>query len=59
MKILDILQAPWAIHREKLTEIHELYFAHTRREKLDLKAWESVTGREAGEQRQPTRSKTA
>lgn len=52
MRILDILQAPWAIHREKLTEIHELYYAHTRREKLDLSAWSAITGREPGEQRQ-------
>lgn len=48
MKILDILCAPWAILEPRLVEIQDLYFAHTRREKIDLKAWESATGRPAG-----------
>jgi signal peptide peptidase SppA len=37
----------------KVEEIRELYYAHTRREKLDLKAWEAATGRPAGSDRQP------
>lgn len=50
MKILDILQAPWALPESHLHEIRELYFAHTRREKFDFKAWEAATG---GEMRTP------
>lgn len=53
MKIMDIIAAPWAISESRLLEIRELYFAHTRREKLDLKAWEAATGRPAGSQPDP------
>ena len=53
MRILDILNAPWAIIPDRLLEIRELYFAHTRREKIDLKAWEASTGRPQGSQPDP------
>lgn len=53
MRILDILDAPWAISESKLMEIRDLYFAHTRREKLDLKAWEAATGLPAGAAPEP------
>ena len=53
MRILDILNAPWAIIPNRLLEILELYSAHTRREKLDLKAWEAATGRPQGSQPDP------
>lgn len=53
MRILDILSAPWALSEARLQEIRDLYYAHTRREKLDLKAWEAATGRPAGTERQP------
>lgn len=53
MRILDILSSPWAMAAPRLQEIRDLYFAHTRREKLDLKAWEAASGRPAGVERQP------
>jgi capsid assembly protease len=53
MKLIDILLAPWAISAARLNEIRELYVAHTRREKLDLKAWEAASGRPAGSDREP------
>ena len=53
MRILDIILAPWAIPADRLLEIRDLYFAHTRREKIDLKAWEAATGRPAGSAQDP------
>ena len=53
MRILDILNAPWALAEARLQEIREIYYAHTRREKLDLKAWEAASGRPSGAERQP------
>ena len=53
MRILNILNGAWAMSGPRVQEIRELYFAHTRREKLDLKAWEAATGRPAGAERQP------
>lgn len=53
MKITNLLLSPWALPQDRLIEIRELYLAHTRREKLDLKAWEAATGRPAGSEREP------
>ncbi len=53
MRILDILNAPWAMAASRVQDIRELYYAHTRREKVDLKAWEAATGRPAGVERSP------
>lgn len=53
MKIMDVLLAPWALRSDRLEEIQALYLAHTRREKVDLKAWEAATGRGAGSERDP------
>ena len=53
MRILDIVNGMWALSGARVQEIRELYFAHTRREKLDLKAWEAASGRPAGSERQP------
>lgn len=53
MKLMNLLLAPWAIPQDRLIEMRELYLAHTRREKLDLKAWEAATGRPAGAEREP------
>jgi signal peptide peptidase SppA len=44
MKILDVLNSPWAIIPEKLTEIQEIYFTHLRGEKIDLKIIEAQSG---------------
>jgi len=53
MRILDILNGAWAMAGSRVQEIRELYFAHTRREKLDLRAWEAATGRPVGSERDP------
>ncbi len=45
MKILDVLNAPWAIDPIKLNEIQEIYFTHLRGEKIDLKLIEVQTGK--------------
>jgi len=46
MKILDILNSPWAILPERFNEIQEIYFTHLRGEKIDLKLIEAQTGKE-------------
>lgn len=45
MKLLDIINAPWAIAPEKLVEIQEIYTTHLRGEKIDLAAVEQRLGR--------------
>lgn len=45
MKLIDILNAPWAIHPAKLDEIQGIYVTHMRGEKIDLKAIEAQLGR--------------
>jgi capsid assembly protease len=45
MKLLDVLCAPWAIQPEKLLEIHAIYHAHVRGEKIDLAGVEQRLGR--------------
>ena len=45
MKILDILNSPWAIIPEKLQEIQNIYVTHLRGEKIDIKGLEAKLGR--------------
>lgn len=45
MKVLDILTSPWAIEKEKLLEIHEIYSTHLRGEKIDIAAIEALQGK--------------
>jgi len=45
MKLLDILNAPWAIQRDKLREIQAIYASHVRGEKIDIEAVEKRIGR--------------
>lgn len=45
MKILDVLNAPWAIVPEKLALIVEIYGGHLRGDKVDFKALEAQLGR--------------
>lgn len=45
MKILDVLNAPWAIIPDRLNEIQEIYFTHLRGEKIDIKLIEAQTGK--------------
>jgi signal peptide peptidase SppA len=44
-KLLDIVNAPWALPAEKLDEIVAIYCAHVRGEKIDLAAIEARIGR--------------
>lgn len=37
MRLLDVLNSPWAIAPEKLKEIREIYATHMKGEKIDLK----------------------
>ncbi len=45
MKILDVLNSPWAIIPDRLNEIQEIYFTHLRGEKIDIKLIEAQTGK--------------
>lgn len=51
MKLLDILNSPWAIVPEKLREIQSIYMTHLRGEKIDLKAIESRIGQPLNNER--------
>lgn len=44
-KLLDIVNAPWAIQPEKLEEIQGIYFTHLRGEKIDIHQVEARLGR--------------
>lgn len=44
MKILDVLNSPWAIQPEKLNEIIEIYSRHLRGDKIDIKSIEAKAG---------------
>lgn len=45
MKLIDLMNAPWAILPEKLTEIKDIYATHLRGDKIDLKGIEARIGR--------------
>lgn len=45
MKILDVLNQPWAILPEKLAEIRDIYSRHLQGEKIDIKGIEAAIGR--------------
>jgi len=45
MKLLDVLNEPWAIVPDRLLEIQAIYFTHLRGEKIDLKGLEATLGR--------------
>lgn len=48
MRLIDMVQSPWAITPEVLQEICGIYVSHTRREKLDVAALEARLGRPLG-----------
>lgn len=52
-KLLDIVNAPWALPAEKLSEIVAIYCAHVRGEKIDLKALEAQLGRPLANEQPP------
>lgn len=45
MKVIDVLDSPWAIIPEKLSEIQEIYATHLRGEKIDIAAVEARLGK--------------
>ncbi len=45
MKLLDIVNSPWAIIPEKLVEIRDIYAAHLRGDKIDMKSVEAQLGK--------------
>lgn len=45
MKIIDVLNAPWAIEPTKLLEIQAIYATHLRGDKIDISAIEKQLGR--------------
>jgi len=45
MKLLDVINAPWAIEPGKLLEIQAIYATHLRGEKIDIAAVEARIGR--------------
>ena len=52
MKLLDIINAPWAIQPEMLEEIQGIYLTHLRGEKIDLKGVEARLGQPLNNARQ-------
>jgi|TARA_Y100000310_G_scaffold194059_1_gene194051 signal peptide peptidase SppA len=50
MKLLDVLNSPWAIMPDKLNEIRDVYLSRLNREKIDLKALKEELGRPLGSQ---------
>lgn len=44
MRLIDVLTSPWAIVPDKLVEIQNIYAAHFRGEKIDIKALEAKLG---------------
>jgi signal peptide peptidase SppA len=44
MRILDVLNSPWAILPDKLREIQTIYETHLRGDKIDLKGIEAMLG---------------
>lgn len=45
MKLIDLVNSPWAIIPERLVEIREIYATHLRGEKIDIAAIEARLGR--------------
>ena len=44
MKLLDVINSPWAIMPDKLNEIRDIYLTHLRGEKIDIKGIEARLG---------------
>lgn len=52
-KLLDIVNAPWALPSEKLAEVVAIYCAHVRGDKIDLKAIEASLGKPLANEQPP------
>lgn len=50
MKLLDVINSPWAIVPDKLNEIRDVYLSRLNKEKIDLKALQEELGRPLGSQ---------
>ena len=46
MKLLDVVNAPWAIMPDKLNEISQIYATHLRGEKIDIESIKAKVGRD-------------
>jgi capsid assembly protease len=55
MNLLDVLTSPWAIVPEKLIEIQEIYFKHSRGEKIDIASIEAKIGKPLKNESKPYR----
>jgi ClpP class serine protease len=44
MRLIDVINAPWAITPDLLAEIQEIYVRHMRGEKIDIKGLEAKLG---------------
>lgn len=53
MRVLDILNAPWAILPDRLDEIIAIYSTHLRGEKIDVSALEVKLGKKLDNNREP------
>jgi len=53
MKLIDVLNSPWAIMPEKLLEIRAIYATHLRGDKIDIAAIEARIGRPLKNERAP------
>lgn len=52
MRVLDILNSPWAILPDRLDEIIEIYSTHLRGEKIDIAAIEARVGKKLDNERE-------
>jgi len=52
MKLIELLQSPWAILPESLREMQEIYATHLKGEKIDIAAVEARLGRPLGNDQQ-------
>lgn len=55
MKLLDVLNSPWAIDASRLAEIRDIYLTHLRGEKIDLSAVEARLGQPLNNERRAYR----
>jgi signal peptide peptidase SppA len=53
MRVIDVIDAPWAILPEKLLELRAIYAAHLRGDKIDIEAIEAKLGRPLNNERKP------
>jgi signal peptide peptidase SppA len=52
MRVIDVLDSPWAILPEKLSEIQQIYLMHLNREKIDIAEIEEQIGKPLNNKKQ-------